>query len=171
MAKILWYDGKSDGQQLKRVRKEFAAELPEHTLMTYDTAAEAVKALQTERFDAIVTSTGTRSLMKKDGTVDGYAAGDTGSGFVVQDEALRLGLNTPRIILTSYSKAGMDAIVAQRYPQESQRPIVISRGFDFANDIENRVLPLLTPPNGGGSGPTRGDPNGGRGKILQFPRR
>ncbi len=170
MAKILWYDGKSEPLQLKRLRSDFAVGLPEHTLMAYDTAAQAISALQTERFDAIVTSTGTRTQLQRDGTTNGFAAGDTASGFVVQDEALRLGLNTPRIILTSYSKAGMEAVVAQRYPQESQRPIVISRGFDFANDIEKHVLPLLAPPDGDGPGPTRGG-TGARGKVLQFPKR
>lgn len=170
MAKILWYDGKTDARHLVKLRHSFAADLPEHTLVACDTATEAIKAMQTERFDAIVTSTGTRQLLKKDGTTDNATGGETASGFVVQDEALRLGLNTPRIILTSYSKAGMEAVVAQRYPQESQRPIVISRGFDFASDIEKNILPLLAPDNSDGGGPTRG-PNGGRGKILQFPRR
>lgn len=168
MAKILWYDGKSDARHNERQRKDFAVALPEHQLAVYDTAADAVKALQTERFDAIVTSTGTRSQLKKDGT--GYTGGETASGFAVQDEALRLGLNTPRIILTSYSKNGMAAVVAERYPQESQRPIVVSRGFDFASDIEKHVLPLLAQDGGGDPKPTRGQ-GSGRGKILQFPKR
>lgn len=170
MAKILWYDGKSEPRQLKGLRSSFAAGLPEHTLMAYDTATEAIQALQTERFDAIVTSTGTRKLMQKDASTHAYALGDTASGFVVQDEALRLGLNTLRVILTSYSKSGMEAVVAQRYPEENQRPIVISRGFDFTADIEKGVLPLIARNDADGAGPTR-SANSGRGKILQFPQR
>ncbi len=140
--RILWYNGNADDLETNLDKADVETKLPHLVeIHAYHNTETAVEAVKTQPFDAIVTTTGQSNNWHKGGKQ---------SGWIVQDAASLLEQPPPLFLLTFHDRPYIEALMKRRY-QHPIRPSIIPTVIErtqrgLAKDIEERILPLLTPP-------------------------
>ncbi len=137
MAKLFWYDATRSAVTPEQEKQALEQQMPGlWSATTFPDVKSGLTALQTKPFDAIVT------VMEDRPGISGQL-----TSFVLHDEAARLNLTAPRFVMTNLDSAVVMEFIAERYPNQTDRPLVVPRTAlgirSNVQDLGIKIMPIL----------------------------